>query len=314
MKLFKTLTLAAMACILTGASPAIAEYPEKPVEFIVPWPPGDLEDVLARMLAEDFSTKYGVPAAVVNKPGGGGGPFPGAIETASRPADGYSVGVFVMDIPLVGPFVGIPELDPDPFEAIGVFVTYPFVLASSKEAPYSTLQELAEHAKNNKVTLAHFGPQAAPTQVTFALAKQMGFSYGGDSAFDVVDCNTFASGDADVANTTLQLVLPCLDKLNVLVSFTDERISLAPDAPTLAEVAPNIALTTWSGLFVHKDTPADVRAKIASVAKMTMASDRAQALAKRTGGFVYWENSDESAAHITKDKDTLGRVQKINGQ
>ena len=48
---------------------AVAEYPEKPVEFVVPWPPGDLEDVLTRMIAEDFQAEYGVPAAVINKPG-----------------------------------------------------------------------------------------------------------------------------------------------------------------------------------------------------------------------------------------------------
>ena len=54
---------------------ARADYPEKPVNFIVPFPPGDLEDVLTRLIAEDFQEEYGVAAAVVNKPGGGGGPF-----------------------------------------------------------------------------------------------------------------------------------------------------------------------------------------------------------------------------------------------
>ncbi|MEO1612592.1 MAG: tripartite tricarboxylate transporter substrate binding protein, partial [Pseudomonadota bacterium] len=76
------ITAAAVAALSVAgfAAPAVAEYPEKPVSFIVPWPPGDLEDVLTRMIAEDFQAAYGVPAAVVNKPGGGGGPFPGAIE------------------------------------------------------------------------------------------------------------------------------------------------------------------------------------------------------------------------------------------
>ena len=82
--------IAVLASFVPLAS--FAEYPEKPVEFVVPWPPGDAEDVLTRMIAEDFQNKYGVPAAVVNKPGGGGGPFPGAIEVAKAPADGYKIG------------------------------------------------------------------------------------------------------------------------------------------------------------------------------------------------------------------------------
>ena len=68
----KMITHTALALVLS-ATAAFAEYPEKPVEFIVPFPPGDLEDVLTRMIADKFQEMYGVPAAVVNKPGGGGG-------------------------------------------------------------------------------------------------------------------------------------------------------------------------------------------------------------------------------------------------
>jgi hypothetical protein len=72
------------------------------------------------------------------------------------------------------------------------------------------MEELAEYAQDNAVALGHFGIVATPTQVTMALARQMGFEWGSDAAFDALDCNTLASGDADVINTTLQLVLPCL--------------------------------------------------------------------------------------------------------
>ncbi|MGB0914278.1 MAG: tripartite tricarboxylate transporter substrate binding protein, partial [Phaeobacter italicus] len=96
-----TKTLSAMALALAAVTGgAQAEYPEKPVSFIVPWPPGDLEDVLTRMIAEDFQAEYGVAAAVVNKPGGGGGPFPGAIEVANAPADGYTIGSFIIAVPV----------------------------------------------------------------------------------------------------------------------------------------------------------------------------------------------------------------------
>ena len=298
--------IAVLASFVPLAS--FAEYPEKPVEFVVPWPPGDAEDVLTRMIAEDFQNKYGVPAAVVNKPGGGGGPFPGAIEVAKAPADGYTIGSFILAVPIIGPNIGIPELSPNPFEPLGAFLTYPFVIASGKNAPYASIDELAEYAKNNDVALGHFGAPLIPTKVTFALAKEKGFSFAADAAFDALDCNTLASGDVDVINTTLQLVLPCLDNINVLASIGETRIGLTPDTPTVGELNSNLTLSLWNGLFVHRDTPADVREKIISVAQETMASDRAKDFMAKTGALVYWQNAEDTNARIARDTETLGKI------
>jgi len=298
----------AMAAI---AAPAAADYPEKPVSFIVPWPPGDLEDVLTRMIAEDFSEEYGVAAAVVNKPGGGGGPFPGAIDVAMAPGDGYTIGSFVPAVSVIGHEIGIEELTPERFDPVGIFLTYPFVIATSSDAPYSNMDELAAYAKDNDVALGHFGDVLTPTQVTKALAANMGFEWGSDAAFDALDCNTLASGDADVINTTLQLVLPCLDDINVLVSVTDERISIVPDAPAIGEVDASLNIALWNGLFVTKETPQDVRDKIAAVAQKTMMSDRAQAVAAETGALVYWLDAAASAERIEADKKTIAHIGEI---
>src|SRR5210317_1810508 len=308
MKLTKTLLSATAMTLVALTGAAQAEYPEKPVSFIVPWPPGDLEDVLTRMIAEDFQAAYGTSAAVVNKPGGGGGPFPGAIEVANAPADGYMVGSFVIGVPVVGHQIGIDDLTPERFDPLGIFLTYPFVIATAGDAPYSSMQELAEYAKSNDVALGHFGDPLTPTQVTKAFAKNAGFEWGSDAAFDALDCNTLASGDADVINTTLQLILPCLDTVNVLVSITGERISLVPDTPAIGEVDGALDISLWNGLFVNKDTPQDVRNTIIAVAQKTMASDRAQAIAKETGALVYWQNASDSAARVASDIATMERI------
>ena len=292
----------------TFALPAAAQYPEKPVQFIVPWPPGDLEDVLTRMIADEMQAQTGQAAAVVNKPGGGGGPFPGAVEVAKAAPDGHTIGSFVIAVPIVGDKIGIPELNPMPFEPVGIFLTYPFVIVASKDAPYQSMQELADHAKSNEVALGHFGAPLVPTKVTLALAKTMGFSYASDAAFDALDWNTLASGDVDVMNTTLQLVLPCLDKVNVLASVTGERISLTPDAPTVGEIAPELNIALWNGLFVHKDTPAEARAKIAQIAEAAVTGEKAQDLAKKTGAQIYWKGADASARQIEADAETFARV------
>jgi tripartite-type tricarboxylate transporter receptor subunit TctC len=302
----KKLALAAM--MTTLALPVVAEYPEKPVEFVVPWPPGDLEDVLTRMIADQFQADYGVPAAVVNKPGGGGGPFPGAIDVANAPADGYTVGSFIIAIPVVGPNIGIPELNPDPFEPLGNFLTYPFVIAAGENAPYDDIDGLAAHAQSNDVALGHFGAPLVPTKVTFALAKEKGFSYASEAAFDALDCNTLASGDVDVINTTLQLILPCLDKVKVLASIGGERISLTPDTPTVAELAPSLNVSLWNGLFVKNGTPQEAKDKIIASAMKAMKSDAAQQLAKDTGALVYWQSASDVVSQIGRDIETLGTI------
>ncbi|MFD1344067.1 tripartite tricarboxylate transporter substrate binding protein [Litorisediminicola beolgyonensis] len=308
------LTTSALALLALMPATAQAEYPEKPVEFVVPWPPGDLEDVLTRMIADQFQTTYSVPAAVVNKPGGGGGPFPGAVEVAMAPADGYTIGSFVIDVPLVGPFIGIPPLEGNPFDPVGIFVTYPFVVAARGDAPYATMEELAAHARENPVTLGHFGDVTSPARHTLAMAKAMEFDFASDAAFDALDCNTLASGDADVINTTLQLIRPCLDELTILMADTNQRIPVLPDVPTAGEIVPELDFSTWNGLFVHEDTPQEVRDAIAKVASEVMASDAAQQVAKETGAEIYWLDADQSEAQMAKDTDTLGRIAAFLGE
>lgn len=309
----KTILSAACAAI-AFASTAFAEYPEKPVSFIVPWPPGDLEDVLTRIIASEFQEMYGVPTAVVNKPGGGGGPFPGAVEVATAPADGYTIGSFVTDVPIGGPNIGIPELTPNPFEPVGIFLTYPFVIAASKSAPFANWEELTTYAAENDVALGHFGSFLPPTQVTFAAAVESGFDFASEAAFDALDCNTLASGDVDVINTTLQLILPCLDDVNVLLSIGSERISLTPDSPTVSEVHPELGLSLWNGLFVHKDVPAEAREKISTAAQKALQSDKAQAMIEETGALIYWQDAEESRVQIEADTATIANIEKLLGE
>ena len=293
-----TLT-AALAMTLAGT--ARAEYPEKPVQFIVPWPPGDLEDVLTRMIAEELQNETGVAAAVVNKPGGGGGPFPGAAEVARAPADGYTVGSFVIGVPTVGALLGIEGITRDTFEPIGIFLTYPFVLAAAGDAPYVDMAGLAAHAKDNKVALGHFGYGLVPTRVSIIAGMELGFEFGSEAAFDALDCNTLASGDADVINTTVQLVLPCLEDITPLASITGERIPVLPDTPTMAEQVPGLDISLWNGLFVPKGTPQAVKDKLAAVAERVVMGDKARKLSQETGALVYWQNAEQSAARIDAD-------------
>ncbi len=299
----KRILAAVMLCMfsLIVTNPVRADYPTGPVQFIVPWPPGDFEDILTRMIAKNMQEATGVSASVVNRPGGGDGPFPGALEVLEAPSDGSVVGSFVIGVPVVGPKIDIGIAD-DSFVPVGIFLTYPFVLAASGDAPYSNMAELAAHAKGNDVVLGHFGAGLTPTQASFAAAAKMGFSFADDSAFDMLDCNTLSSGDADVINTTLALIEPCLGEINVLANIGSEPIGKLPGVQTLAAQAGINDLELWNGLFVTKGTPQDVIDKLAEIGEATMASDEAQQLMKETGARVYWQGMAESMARIDEDR------------
>ena len=297
----KLLTLAAATVASLGlAVNAQAEYPTGPVQFIVPWPPGDFEDILTRMIAANMQEATGIPASVVNRPGGGDGPFPGALEVLDAPADGSVVGSFVLGVPIVGPRIGI-GIEEDSFVPVGIFLTYPFVLASAGDSGYSNMAELAAHAQDNDVVLGHFGAGLTPTKATFAAAKLMDFEFADDSAFDMLDCNTLSAGDADVINTTLALIEPCLDTINVLANIGEDPIAKLDGVDTLSAQSGINNLELWNGLFVTKGTPQEVIDTLAEVGKATMMSDEAQELMAATGAAVYWQGMEESMERIAID-------------
>ena len=290
-----------VSALLAAVQPAYAEYPTAPVQFVVPWPPGDFEDILTRMIAKNLQESTGVSASVVNKPGGGDGPFPGALDVLAAPNDGSVVGSFVLSVPIVGPQIDI-GIEEDSFVPVGIFLTYPFVLAASGDAPYSNMAELAAYAQDNDVVLGHFGAGVEPTVASMAAAKKLNFEFADDSAFDMLDCNTLSSGDADVINTTLALIEPCLSDLNILANIGSESISKLPDVETLSAQAGINDLELWNGLFVTKGTPQEVIDVLSKITAETMASEEAQSLMKETGARVYWQNSEEAAARIAEDR------------
>lgn len=290
------------ACSLFGGiQSAQAEYPERPVQFVVPWPPGDLEDVLTRMIAEEMQNEHGAPAAVINKPGGGAAV--GASYVAQKPADGYTVGSFVIGVPTAHIIRGNATWEKDTFEPVGIFLTYPFGLVAAKDAPYNNMKELAAYAKENKVKLGHFGFGLPPTLTTFKAAETLGFKFAGEAAFDELNCGTLSNGDADVINTTMQLVQACLKSgdAKVIAAFTEERMAHSPDGMTLKEQVEGLDLVMWNGLFVKKGTPQIVKDKLEAAAKKVMASDKAKELSTTTGAQIYWMDAATAKERIEAD-------------
>jgi tripartite-type tricarboxylate transporter receptor subunit TctC len=302
-KQFKTLIAAATiaaAPILTAPAAVAADYPSRPVKFVVPWPPGDLEDILTRIIAEEMTSETGKPATVVNKAGGGG--LLGAADVANTPPNGLTIGSFVADILTTHVLAGNAPYTSETFEPVGIFLDYPFVIAAQTDAPYNNLKELAEYSQTHDVSLGHFGYQALPTAITFKAAANVGIKFASDAPFDTNDCSTLATGDADVINTTTQMILACLKsgEVKLIASMTNERISMAPDVPTLAEQT-GITQTTWNGLFVRTGTPEAIKDRIAEIAQKALQDQRVTDLAANTGAGIYWVGGADAEKRVADD-------------
>lgn len=294
----KSITLA-IAAFATLAAPAWAEYPERPVEFVVPWPPGDIEDTLTRMISKAFQEETGVPASTVNIKGSGG--LIGATHVFSQPADGYTVGMFTANIVSAHIIRGNASYDREEFEPLAQIIGYPMMLATSADAPYNNLAELAEYGKSNAVSLGVFGLNGPPALQTLKVAETLGFEFGSITAYDETTCLLLANGEIDV---TLGggLLKPCLTsgEAKALAAYTTARIPIYPDVATLDEQVPGISTPPWAGLFVRKDTPQEARDVLSRIAKAVVESDEAQELAANTGAVVRWLPADESAAYVAE--------------
>jgi tripartite-type tricarboxylate transporter receptor subunit TctC len=299
MKKFLKFTAAVLVATTSLTALAAAEYPERPVTYIEPWAPGDVDDQLLRILVEEFNKQTGVPGKVVNRSGGFG--IEGAQALASSPADGYTVGNLLIDIPTSYIIQGVAPYQRDDFEVVGLFMNFPFVLVARADAPYSNIAELAEYAKSNPVKFAHFGFETLPAQQTFEAARQHGFEFATETGYDLTECSTLASGDADVMNTTMGLMLACRDKVKVLAAYTQNPISLVPNAPLLSDQVEGAAFPLWSGLFVPAGTPQEVKDRLAEMAQEALKSDRARQFAETTGTEIYWQGAEEAQARIDAD-------------
>ena len=141
----------------------------------------------------------------------------------------------------------------------------------------------------------------------------MGFEFADDSAFDLLDCNTLSSGDADVINTTLALIEPCLGEINVLANIGAEPIAKLEGVQTLAAQSGINDLELWNGLFVKKGTPQEVIDKIAAIAEKAMTSDEAKQMMAETGAAIYWQGQEEAAARIEVDRGKNAELGEIIG-
>ena len=155
-------TIIALASLLCAAPIAAQDYPTKPLNMVIPFPPGGNTDLMARALQPELAKALGQPVVVVNK-GGAGGTI-GDIEVANARPDGYTIGLTPNN-----PLTAQPHIQKLPYDMASfryVCLTYdvPYVLIASPKAPFTMFAEFMAFtkAKNDNLIYASPGPGTQP--------------------------------------------------------------------------------------------------------------------------------------------------------
>lgn len=142
-----TLAASALVAFALGAGPALAEFPEKPIQLVVPYGPGGGTDLSARILAPAMEKVLGQPVVVVNKAGGGGAVALGQLF-AAKP-DGYTIALGTGSNLTIIPHTTDVAYRTDEFTYVAKYFGWPYIIVVNPEVPANNLQELVGWAKAN---------------------------------------------------------------------------------------------------------------------------------------------------------------------
>jgi len=314
--------LAGMA-LLALSTAVHADWPERPITMIVPFPPGGVADTVARPVADALQRELKQPVVIENKPGAGGEL---GMTVASRATpDGYTVLLTLSSISI------LPEADRllgrkpayqlDQFRPIARFTADPTVLVVRADAPWRTLQEFIADARRkpaayNYGSSGNYGTMHVPMEMLKAEAgfrmTHIPFTGAGPAVVALLSgqVDAIASGPA----TVVQHINA--GKLRALAHWGDRPLAALPGVPSLKQLGYHAQFAQWSALFVPSPTPEDVVQRLRAAAQKAANDPMVRDTIARAGSPIdyldapafqaYW-NAD--AAMMVQAVRRIGRVE-----
>jgi tripartite-type tricarboxylate transporter receptor subunit TctC len=270
--------LALGVALLTLSAAAAAQYPERPIRMIVPYPPGGSTDIVARLVGQKLSESLRQPVVIENRGGASG--MIGVEAGARSPADGYTLtmtasGPHAINVSL------FPKITYDPvkdFTPIALTAIYPLIMVVPAGSPAANVKDFVAWAKANpdKANYCSIGP-GTPSHLAGEL-------FASSAGVKMTHIPYKGSGPAiidTIAGTCAVLFDSALSsgphvkagKLKALGVGTRERLGSWPELPTIAESGmPGFEAYTWTALVAPAGTPKDVVAKLSAEMTKVLAS------------------------------------------
>jgi tripartite-type tricarboxylate transporter receptor subunit TctC len=300
----------AMALVLVGLScgAALAEYPEKPIQLIIPWPAGnDPSTMVATAMAPHLADQLGVPVKVVNKPGGGA--VLATFELAQSRPDGYTVGLISIGPMITQVLRGKTPYQNEDLKPLGLIWSSPFTLAARGDAPYDNLDELSEYAQDHELRLAHWGLGAVPTLIAMKVAQIGGFEWK-ETAYKKLNPLLVVKGDADVITFSTPGLKDYVEsgKMKLLACMLPDRLPQYPDVPTVEEQGYGDPYSIWFGLFMTAKTPDERAARFGEAFFAVMAMPEIQEVIEKVGVIPHPTSAQEARRQMDSELDNFGQI------
>jgi tripartite-type tricarboxylate transporter receptor subunit TctC len=277
-----------LAALLASTGAALAqEYPSRLIRIVVPFPTGDGSDRTGRMIAEKLQAKWGQPAIVENRTGGGGNI--GAELVAKAPPDGYTL-MYTPNFTLVINKSLYKQLgyDPDAFVPVSIAVAGDTALLTHSRVPANSVQELIAYAKANPKGLNYASPGAGSQghliaeyfkSRTGVNITHVPYKGGTPALMDLL------GGQVDMmfvaVGPTVQHVRA--GRIRALAITGANRSRSLPEVPLLSETLPDFVFGYWFGMVAPPGTPAAITNRLsAAIAEALQQPDFAQRLIELT--------------------------------
>ncbi|MEM7461934.1 MAG: tripartite tricarboxylate transporter substrate binding protein [Pseudomonadota bacterium] len=285
--------LAAATSVALSATVAIAEYPEKPIDLIVPFEPGGGTDITARMVQPGLEAALGQKLVIRNLEGAGG--TVGATQLSKMPSDGYSIGYMPIGTMTTQPHIRRTSYNADSWEPICMVISDAVsILVNPDKSGIKSLEELVSAASGgNQLISAGPPPGSLPHigQAALASAYGLDFKYvpykgGGPTA------KALTAGDVDVFINTPNFAKKF--EFTPLALMAPARHPDFPDLPTTAELGgPEMDISIWFGLFAPAGTDSAIIQKLSDACGEVVNSDAFKSTASERGNSAKYLSAEE---------------------
>lgn len=255
--------------MILGGSPALADYPEKPVTLVIPYKAGGSTETMARIYSVALGRELGQKVIVKTKPGGGGAI--GATEVSNAAADGYTLLFAASTTLLWPPLTQDVKYTLDSFDYVGKITDYQQAIVAKADAPFDTLEELVEYAKTHPLNYAD--QSALSRKFLNYIASEEGVEWTGIPTKGGGEMVPFLLGGKIDFAWSGGIHNRYGDKMKVLASMNSGRLLAWPDAPSVSEKY-GVSMPSQAVIVVPAGTSADIIATLeAAMEKASTDSD-----------------------------------------